>query len=138
MKKRLFKLYPLACAILLTGAMLGTNSCKKTNPNAAFVGTYAGTTRNTSSGNTSADTLVITTGASSDAIVILEKASGAVGNATVSGGTITIPTQNVAVNGGTYPMSGSGALAGSTLTINWTETFVQGINTNFVFTGTKQ
>ena len=136
MKKTFAKLTSLAIVVVIaTGALSTISSCSKTNPNAAFIGTFAGNT--TSNNNSNPDTVVVSAGNSSTAVTLLERKSGVVLTGTVAGTTLTIPSQNVSIAGGTYPVSGSGGLSGNTLTVSSTATIV-GVQATSVFTGTKQ
>jgi hypothetical protein len=141
MKKQNNKVFAVACSIIAVAVVLITfaGSCSKSNPNATFIGTYYGT--QTISGlGTSPDTLVMTAGSSSSAVIILSRGGtggSATINGTVAGTTLTVPTQTITVNGGSAVVSGTGALNGSAFTANWTE--VQGgITLNVTYTGNKQ
>ena len=129
MKMKLFSFLLIATVVFAIAA------CKKTDANAAFVGTYNGT-YTTVGGGTGPDTITITTGSSSDAIILLEKKNGITFNGTVSSNTITIPSQTVSIAGGSYPLSGTGALSGNALTLNLTEV-ISGTSVNVSFTGSK-
>ena len=141
MKKQNNKVFAAASGIIVVAVVLITfaGSCSKSNPNAVFLGTYYGT--QTISGiSPSADTLVMTAGSSSSAVIILSR--GGTGgpmtvNGTVAGTTLTVPSQTIIVNGGNATVNGTGALTGSTLTANWTQ--VQGgLTFNVSYVGTKQ
>jgi hypothetical protein len=136
MKKPVLVLSPIAFAIVIIGAsLLGVMSCGKTNTNAAFLGTYAGTTTDVSTGYFASDTAIVSANGSSG-VTILLKAGNATINGTVSGTTLTIPSQNGSFNGNSVPVSGSGALSGKTLTVTLHET-IGGTNINYVFSGSK-
>jgi hypothetical protein len=137
MKKTSLKLASLALVILMVACLLATiSSCSKSNPNAPFLGIYAGNTTFVSTGSYGPDTVTISAGGTSDAIVIVEKKYGASVTGTVAGTSLTIPTQTISISGGNYPVSGRGALSGNALTITFTETIL-GVNYNIVFSGSK-
>ena len=123
--------------VIITSGITTIYSCKKSNANAAFTGTYPGLLTLVAKGDTTADTVIISAGSSDNSIIIFEKVEGAVGNATVASNNITIPSQTVPVKGGIYPLNGSGALVGKTLTLTFSEE-IRGVFVNSVFTGTKQ
>ena len=133
MKKTFLNLSSLAFGIFLIAGTI--SSCSKTNPNAQFLGTYTG--NYTTGAGTSPDTVVISAGSSSTAVVLLEKKNAITLNGTVSSNTITIPSQNITIAGGSYPTSGTGALSTNTLSVNLT-TVVSGASLTSNFTGTKQ
>ena len=138
MKKTFSKFTPLAFGLLIVvGSLTTISSCSKTNANAAFIGTFAGTTVTAGTGTSSPDTIIVSAGSSSTAVTLLEKKNGTTLSGTVAGNTLTIPSQTIAIAGGNYPVNGSGALSGSTLVINLT-TIISGVNVNNTFTGNKQ
>src|ERR1019366_2321158 len=127
MKKQNNKVFTAACGIILVAVVLITfaGSCSKSNPNAVFIGTYYGTQTITGL-SPSPDTMVMTAGSSSSAVIILSRggAGGSVTiNATAAGNTLTVPTQTITVTGGTSVISGTGALSGSTFVANWTSAY---------------
>ena len=136
MKKTFAKLTSLAIVVIIAAGALSTiSSCTKTNPNAAFLGIYAGN-YSTSAGS-SPDTVTISAGSNSSAIVIIDRANSTTLNATVNANTITIPSQSITILGGSHTTSGSGALTSGTLTIALT-TAITGGSFSSGFTGTKQ
>jgi hypothetical protein len=137
MKNSFLKLSSLAFIIMVVaGSLTFISSCSKStpNPNAAFLGTYAG---NLSGGSNGPDTLVVSSGSSTSGVTILERKNGATFTGTVSGTTLNIPTQPVTVALNNYSGSGTGALSGNTLTINYTLTITGLGPVNYVFVGTK-
>jgi hypothetical protein len=136
MKKPFFRLSPFVLGMLIAGtSLLGIMSCGKNNANAAFLGTYAGTTTDVSTGYFANDTAVVSARGSSG-VTILLKAGNATINGTVAGTTLTIPSQNGSFNGNSVPVSGTGQLSGKTLTVTLHET-IGGTNINYVFSGSK-
>jgi hypothetical protein len=135
MKNSFMKLSSLALVIMVVACSLAfISSCSKTDPNAAFLGTYAG---NLSGGSNGPDTVVVSSGSSTSAVTILERKNGATFTGTVSGNTLNIPTQPVNVALNSYSGSGTGALSGNTLTINYTLTITGLGPVNYVFVGSK-
>jgi len=137
LKKLSISLLSLVIACVLIG--FATGCSKSSNPN--FTGTYIG--KASLGSYTEADTIIVTVGSNSSAI-IMESKTGAgstyVIDATTSGSSINIPSQSVYVNtlSTTYTTTGSGNLSGSTLNLNYL--FVSPTNTsyNWSFSGTKQ
>jgi hypothetical protein len=132
MKKISLKLSLIA--IVTIAGLLTFSSCSKTDANASFVGTYTGNT--VTGGISSPDTVVVTAGTAANAVILLERKNGVSLNGTVSGSTLTIPSQNATISGASLPFSGYGGLSGNTLTVNSTETY-NGTPINSVFTGSK-
>ena len=117
-------------------------SCKKSDNNnsPSIPGTYYGSL--TSGAYTEADTIVIPSSGSSSIVMTSRTGTGSVYsiNGTTSGASITIASQSVYIPSlsANYTVTGSGALASSTLTLNYAFKSAAGTTTNFVFTGTKQ
>jgi hypothetical protein len=112
-------------------------SCSKSTSSPDFIGTYYGVIGGTGGNN---DTIVITQGSSSSAILMASKTSiGSVYNinGTVSGSSLSIPLETFTLNATMDTVIGSGGLSGSTLTINYRFSNTSGVN-NYTFTGTKQ
>src|ERR1019366_853160 len=126
MKKQNNKVFTAACGIILVAVVLITfaGSCSKSNPNAVFIGTYYGTQTITGL-SPSPDTMVMTAGSSSSAVIILSRGG--------AGGSVTIT-----VTGGTSVISGTGALSGSTFVANWTSAYNGAAPFNVNYTGAKQ
>ena len=136
MKKTFAKLTSLAFGVIIVAGTLSTiSSCSKTNPNAIFLGTYAGNF--TSGSNSSPDTITISAGSNSSAVVLIERKNALTLNGTVTANSITIPTQNVTILGGTYPTSGTGSLTSGTLALAFTTT-INSVSVASGFSGTKQ
>ena len=136
MKQTFAKLTSMAIVVIIAAGTLSTiSSCSKTNPNAAFLGIYAGNYSN--SGGSSPDTITISAGSTSTAIVIIERKNSITLNGTINANTITIPSQNITIIGGNYPTSGTGSLTSGTLTIALSTALLNGVYTSG-FTGTKQ
>ncbi|MCB0581423.1 MAG: hypothetical protein KDD10_19190 [Phaeodactylibacter sp.] len=107
-------LFSLAAAILVLSAF----GCKKDEELARikFLGAYS-VVETCGSGNDSYEIIIIESGSSDNAIVINNLYDfGESVSATVSGNSVTIPSQ--LLSGITY--SGNGTISGSTLTINFT------------------
>jgi len=129
----------LACAC--SKSSNNNNNNNNTNPNAAYLGTFIGS--HTDGVGTYADTMVITAGSSSSAIIMSSRTSTGsdyVITGTVSGTSMAIASQPVyiSVYATTYTVTGSGALSGSTLTTNTTYVSPTNVSTHWSFTGTKQ
>jgi hypothetical protein len=153
MKRNVQKLAPrLNMAIAAIALTTLAGACSKssnnnntttttTNANAAYLGTFIGT--HTDGTGTYADTMVITAGSSSSAIVMSSRTSTGsdyVINGAVSGNAMTIASQQVyiSVYSTTYTVTGTGALSGSTLTTSTTYVSPANVTTHWAFTGTKQ
>jgi hypothetical protein len=142
MKEKVTKAFASITGLSIVGLILimfAASCSKTTNPNAAFIGIYFG--NETAGPNSYADTLTITAGSTSSAVILLAKTSLGSSytiNGTVSGTTLTLPYQTFNY----YSMvdtltTGTGALTGSNLTINYTiKTPTNSINWNY--TGIKQ
>lgn len=101
-----------------------TNNALCTYDRDQFIGTY-NVTEACNSGNYNY-TLVITASSQNTVSIILTNLSDFSNltiTATVSGNTLTIPSQNVTVNGNNLNFVGSGTLSGSVLTLAYTITF---------------
>lgn len=108
----------LYCTILLTGVVLFTTSCKKdkTPDRDKFLGAYS-VVQTCGSGNASYDITIIESGTADNAVIIVNLYNiTQQWSATVSGDNITISTQVV----GAITWSGSGSIAGNSLTISFT------------------
>ena len=126
--------------VIAIGLIALATGCSKTGNNTSFTGTYIGTLGMNL--YTEPDTIAITAGSTSTAIVMASKTgtgSNYTINATTSGSTLNIPSQSVFVPSlnTTYTVTGSGTLNGSTIKITYV--FVSSSNTtyNWSFSGTK-
>jgi hypothetical protein len=127
----------LSLMIIAVALVIYGSSCNKSssNNNADFTGTYIGTL--VTPLLTEGDTVIITAGSTSSAVVMYSKtARGSTYtiNGTVSGTTLNIPSQLVYVASlnATYTTTGGGSLNGSTITINYSFS-----GNSLTFTGTK-
>lgn len=104
----------------------------------AFFGTYA--TNETCTSGTYSYSMTIAAGSQNTVTIILTNLgnfSNNVLNATVSGTTLTIPSQTLTIQGTAVAFVGQGTLNGNTLTINYSATY-NGTTDTCTATGIKQ
>ena len=128
--------------IMASALVIFTGSCKKTNSDVTNItGTYAGTL--SESFYSEADTIVVTSGSTASTVVLVSHTG--VGstysmNATVSGNSLTIPSQSVYVNSlnTTYTVTGGGSLTNTNhLALTYLFVSPSNVNYNWSFTGNK-